>query len=154
MAKVIRHIWKQPNTTHVPLLKYLINQEKHVSEQIIFRLVKFLKNMETSENTLVQTIFRRMTMYAYSTTAQNYIYINNLISCDINQHKYGYIKAKLADTSTNKEHLLLGRLLKECCQIRDGYYNVDYFSKEEINSFIRTCAPSSAKISSTGNGFQ
>ena len=108
----------------------------HVSEQIILRLVRFFKSMESGKNTLVQTIFRRMAMYGYSTTAQNYIYINNLIPCDIKQHKYGYIKAKLADTSTNEEHLLLGRLLKECCQIRDGYYNVDCFSKEEINSFI------------------
>ena len=110
--------------------------------------------MESSKNTLIQTIFRRMTMYGYSTTAQNYIYIINLISCDIKQHKYGYIKAKLADTSTYEEHLLLGRLPKECCQIRDGYYNVDYFSKEEITSFIQTCVPSSANISGTGNGFQ
>ena len=31
--KAIRHIWKLPNTTQVPLLKYLINQEMHVSEQ-------------------------------------------------------------------------------------------------------------------------
>ena len=76
------------------------------------------------------------TSYGYSTTAQNYIYINNLISCDIKQHNYGYIKAKLADTGKNQEHLLLERLIKECCQIRYGYYDVDYFSEEEINSYI------------------